>query len=126
MASTNSFPSQSFELLQAICQTIFDKNGCNILALDVREISTMTDCYVIAEGNVEKHVQAIARSLQEIEGYPVSHIEGYSSGDWVVLDFTDVIVHLFIAELREKYALEELWRKAAIIDVPINVKPVVG
>ncbi len=126
MPSTNSLPPESLELLQAISQCIFDKNGCNILALDVRAISTMTDCYVIAEGNVEKHVQAIARALQEIDGYPVSHIEGYSEGDWVVLDFTDVIVHLFIPELREKYALEELWREAAIIDVPIHLKPAVG
>lgn len=110
---------QDMQLLQQICQTIFDKSGFNILTLDVRELSLMTDYYVIAEGNVEKHVQAIAKAIiQELKALQC-HSEGLRIGDWVVSDFGNVVVHLFIPEMREKYALEQLWQQAKIIDVPI-------
>src|SRR5580692_11811353 len=93
-------------ILSAIAQAIFDKKGTNILALDVEGISTLTDYVLIAEGNVDKHVTAIAQSilnaLETLEIRPFS-TEGLKSGDWVILDFFNIMVHLFMPGLRDKY-----------------------
>src|SRR5574338_42998 len=115
-----SIPEKDKRLLTTLCQTIFDKKGFNILSLDVRGISSMTDYCIIAEGNVEKHVQALAKALREglgDEKLKLLHVEGQAEGDWIVMDFSDVIVHLFTPEMREKYALEELWRNAHVINI---------
>ncbi len=113
------------QLLEQLCQAIYDKKGFNILTLDVRELSTLTDYFIIAEGNVEKHVQTLAKELVEVmreEGRSPIHVEGQSQGDWVVLDFSEVVIHLFIPDLRDKYQLEQLWQNAEIVDVPICTK----
>lgn len=111
--------------LNAIAQTIFDKKGSNILALDVREISSLTDYVIIAEGNVDKHVIAIAQAiierLQQL-GYPPIYVEGIKTGDWVVIDYMHIMVHLFMPGLRDKYQLEQLWREGEIVDLQIDVK----
>ncbi len=110
-------------ILNRIAQVIFDKKGINILGLDIRNISSLTDYVIIAEGNVDRHVIAIARAVIQIlkeEGiYPV-HTEGLQSGDWVVIDFMDIMVHLFMPGFREKYRLEELWKEGQILDFNIN------
>lgn len=112
------------EELDIIAQTIFDKKGFNILALDVREISTVTDYYVIAEGNVARHVTALAKAVIERlkkEGERTVHVEGLEAGDWIVLDFVTVVVHLFQPGMRERYRLEELWQDAEVVDLGIEV-----
>ena len=111
-------------LLDAIAQAIFDKKGFNILALDVRGFSTMTDYYIIAEGTVDRHVRAISQEIQEAlspKKLHALHVEGEKEGDWVVIDYGEVVIHLFIPELRERYALEELWKESKIVDVAIDV-----
>lgn len=112
-------------VLNAIAQVIYDKKGANILALDVSGISTLTDFVLIAEGNVDKHViaisQAIIDGLEKMGVRPFS-TEGIKSGDWVVLDFFHIMVHLFMPGLRDKYQLEELWRDGHIIDLQIDLK----
>ena len=111
-------------ILDVIAQTIFDKKGFNILVLDVRGISTMTDYFVIAEGTVDRHVRSIcfeiSAKLREM-GYKPLHTEGEKDGDWVVIDFGEVVIHLFIPDVREKYALEEVWKSGKIVDVEIAV-----
>lgn len=110
--------------LNIISQALFDRKGFNILALDVRGISTMTDYYVIAEGSVDRHVKALCTAVKEKlkeTGLSLFHIEGEQDGDWIVMDCGEIVVHLFVPELREKYALEELWTKAKIVDVAIDV-----
>lgn len=112
-------------ILNAIAQTIFDKKGLNILAIDVREISNLTDFFIIAEGTVDRHVRAICVALEEEMsklGHPPLHIEGKQDGDWVVMDFGDVLIHLFIPELREKYDLENLWKEGKIVDLTIKIE----
>ena len=109
--------------LNRIAQAIYDKKGFNILSLDVRGISSFAEYFIIAEGNVEKHVQSLAQSVHEkmLEiGYRPLHIEGKKEGDWIVIDYSDVVIHLFIPEMREKYNLEQLWQESTIIDVPIR------
>lgn len=110
-------------LLNAIAQIIFDKKGSNILALDLRGISSITDYVVIAEGNVDRHVIAIAQAIEQTlgeQGIKPVHVEGLQTGDWVVLDYLQVMVHLFMPGLREKYQLEKLWREGEIIDLQIE------
>jgi ribosome-associated protein len=114
----------SILLLNAIAQTIFDKKGINIIAIDVRGISNLADYFLIAEGTVDRHVRALCLTLQEDMaklGCPPLHVEGDDAGDWVVMDFGDVLVHLFIPELREKYSLENLWKEGKIVDLSIKV-----
>jgi ribosome-associated protein len=113
------------KVLNAFAQAIFDKKGFNILVLDVRKISTMADYFIIAEGNVDRHVRAISKGILEAGSslkIPLWHIEGDKSADWVVVDFGDIVIHLFVPEFREKYALEQLWKEAEIVDVKIDIK----
>lgn len=113
-----------FELLNLIAQVIYDKKGSNILALDVQGLSSLTDYILIAEGNVDRHVSSIARGiiddLREKGERPV-HVEGLEIGDWVVIDFTVIMVHIFSPGLRDKYSLEKLWGDSKIVDLEIDV-----
>ena len=120
-----------FADLNCIAQVIYDKKGSNILALDVEGLSTITDYLVIAEGTVDRHVAGIARAiiaeLEERGGPPLLHVEGLQSGDWVVLDYGAIMVHLFKRGTREKYSLERLWGESKIVDLEIDVsKPAIG
>ena len=111
------------KLLNTIAQVIFDKKGSNILALDLRGVSTITDYAVIAEGNVDRHVIAIANAVEQAlaeMGVKPVHVEGLQVGDWVVLDYLQVMVHLFMPGMRDKYQLEKLWKEGAIVDLQIE------
>jgi ribosome-associated protein len=111
-------------LLNLIAQTIFDKKGINILALDVKKLSSITDYVLIAEGNVDRHVIAIAKAIEKAMqqvGETPQHVEGIHRGDWVVLDYFHIMVHLFMPGLREKYHLEDLWKDAEIVDLNIEL-----
>lgn len=108
------------DIVNEIGQLLFEKKGFNILALDVRGVSTLTDFFIIGEGNVDKHVIGLAKGviakLKE-EGEVPLHVEGLDQGDWVVIDYLDIVVHLFKPGLRDKYRLEELWQEAQIVDL---------
>lgn len=110
--------------LNLVAQAIYDKKGFNILALDVRGLSNMTDYYIIAEGSVGRHVKSlhsyIKEKLSEVNLEPYK-IEGTADGEWIVMDYGDFVIHLFIPEMREKYAVEELWHKSKIVDLDIVV-----
>lgn len=111
-------------ILNLIAQIIFDKKGFNILALDVREISTLTDFFLIAEGNVDRHVSALSgaviEKLKEVGIYP-AHVEGRELGDWIVLDYREIVVHLFMPGMRDKYRLEELWHDGKVVDLNLDI-----
>jgi ribosome-associated protein len=114
-------PENQAVLLQGICQKIYDKKGMSLLMLDVRGVCSITDYFIIAEGNVERHVQALAKHVQEtLSEYSMKpyHIEGDQTGDWIVLDYGDIMIHLFTPDMREKYMLEQVWKEGKIIDVP--------
>lgn len=116
--------STTLTTLETVAQAIFDKKGVNILALDVRGISSLTDYVLIAEGMVDRHVVALAHeilhALKEKGEMPLN-TEGMQHGDWVVLDFGGYIVHLFMPGLRDKYKLEELYRQGKIVNLNIKV-----
>jgi ribosome-associated protein len=111
-------------LLNKIAQAVFDKKGSNILALDVRPCSVESNYVIIAEGSVDKHVKAIAQSVEktmEEEGWKVCYTQGMQGARWIVVDFSLIAVHLFVPEERERYQLERLWQKSEIVDVVIDV-----
>jgi ribosome-associated protein len=113
-----------YELLNLIAQVIYDKKGSNILALDVQGLSSLTDFMLIAEGNVDRHVTSIARAVIEDlrkNGERIVHAEGLQTGDWVVVDFGIVMVHIFSPGYRDKYSLEKLWSDSKIVDLEIDV-----
>lgn len=118
------------ETLNAIAQVIYDKKGFNILALDVQGLSSITDFLLIAEGNVDRHVSSIGRAIiEELDerGEKPVHAEGLKTGDWAVLDYGDVTVHIFSPGLRERYSLERLWNESKIVDLDIDIsKPAIG
>lgn len=109
-------------IFNLIAQTIYDKKGMNILGLDVRGVSSLTDYVLIAEGSVDRHVKsigsAIIDALMEVGETP-AYVEGLQTGDWVVIDYIEIMVHLFMPGLRDKYQLEQLWRKGHILDLNI-------
>lgn len=110
--------------LQLAAQAIFDKKGVNILALDVKGVSTLTDYVLIAEGNVDRHVIALAKEVMETlekQGENPLYVEGLQSGDWIVIDYFDFMVHIFMPGLRDKYNLEGLFREGKIVDLKLNL-----
>jgi ribosome-associated protein len=118
--------NQELIILNKIAQTIYNKKGMNILALDVRKFSSLTDFVIIAEGTVDRHVIAIARAIEAeltATGRKPVNVEGLQEGDWVVLDYLQIMVHLFMPGVREKYQLEQLWQKGEIVDLNIVVSP---
>lgn len=102
--------------LAAICAQIgSDGKGEDIVVLDVRKISSFTDYFVILSGRSTRHVQALAESMEhELRSKRISssRAEGLSEGKWVLLDFDDVVVHIFYHEQRDFYDLEGLWHDA--------------
>lgn len=121
--------SDPSELIRELAQSLYQKKGTNIIALDVRGVSSVTDFILIADGNVERHVVALAHEIQKLMGEkgekPVQ-IEGLGNGDWIVLDYFEVVIHLFVPQMRQKYQLERLWADAEIIDLDFDFSEAVN
>jgi ribosome-associated protein len=97
-----------------------EKKAFNVKILDIRGISTIADYLVIATGSSDKQVVAIADSIRiGLKKYGKAlDIEGAKEGKWVVIDYGDVIVHVFYTELRSYYNLDELWSQAPLVEIP--------
>ena len=96
------------------------KKAEDIIILDVRKLTSITDFFVICSGNSDKQVKAIAdvilEGLEKLDFKPW-HKEGYQYLQWVLLDYVDVVVHIFQKETRDYYSLERLWGDAKIISI---------
>jgi ribosome-associated protein len=94
-----------------------DKRASDIVILDLRESTSVTDFFVLISGSADIHVKAIAENIREglaEEGQKPWHIEGLAFGSWVLLDYVDFVVHIFLKEKREFYDLERLWGDAPV------------
>lgn len=103
--------------LARLCREIaLDKKATDVVILDVRKISSLTDFLVICSGQAEPHLKAIADELhirlKQDQGICEHHRDGSTASKWLVLDYVDVVVHIFHPTVRERYALEDLWRDA--------------
>ena len=96
-------------LVRQAVRIIEDKKGENIVVVDLSEVSIPTSYFVIAEADNSVHLKAIASDL--MKGFPVPsrHREGWNERRWVVLDYGDIVVHLFQRDAREFYDIESLW-----------------
>ncbi|MBR4667902.1 MAG: ribosome silencing factor [Butyrivibrio sp.] len=96
-----------------------DRKGEDVRIIDISEISTLADYFIIAGGSNINQVQAMADAVQEKlgrEGHMTKNVEGYDAGNWILLDFGDIIVHVFDNENRLFYDLERIWRDGKNID----------
>lgn len=97
-----------------------EKKATDTVILDLRDIASFTEYFVICTGASTRQVQAISNSVEEElrkSGRRPSHIEGYSSAEWILLDYGDFIVHVFSAASRRFYDLERLWRDAKRVEM---------
>jgi ribosome-associated protein len=111
--------------LQLAIKCAADKKALDIVALDLRDIASFTEFFVIATGNNQRQVQAIADEINEqlkkqLQTRPV-RVEGYSSAEWVLLDYGDFVFHIFNGEAREFYDLARLWRDARKVELPTDL-----
>jgi ribosome-associated protein len=104
-------------LARAAGRLAFEKNGFDVRILKLKELSSVCDYFVIASGEADVHVNAIADHIYEKlqqQGYKPAYREGVREGNWVLLDYFDVIVHVFYEPTRRFYALEKLWGDAPV------------
>ena len=111
--------------VQLAIRSAADKKAFDMIALDLREIASFTEFFIIASGANQRQVQAIADDVNEqlekqLQTRAV-RIEGYSSAEWVLLDYGDFIFHIFNKESREFYDLARLWRDARKVDLPADL-----
>ncbi len=103
------------ELLENIIKYLEDKKAINIKTIDIKAKTTIADYFIIASGTSSTHIKALADNIEEElkkqNIYP-NKIEGYNSAAWILMDYQDVIVHIFTEEQRQNYNLEDLWEKA--------------
>jgi ribosome-associated protein len=98
-----------------------DRKAYDLLLLDVSQCTSLADFFLICTGRSDTQVQAIAQSIQEnlaAVGRKPRTIEGMSGGQWVLIDYGDVVVHIFLESTREFYDLERLWARATVVALP--------
>jgi ribosome-associated protein len=108
-------------LVEIAASAASEKKASDIVALDLREVASFTEYFLICTGQNQRQVQAISNSVEEelrkVPKRPL-HIEGYSTGEWILLDYGDFIVHVLSNTARRFYDLERLWRDAALVKLP--------
>ncbi|MGQ9707591.1 MAG: ribosome silencing factor [bacterium] len=118
----------SAQLAERLAKIIQKKLGENIVILDLRGSSPFTDFFVLATASSTVHARSIASALCErgaLRGVKKPHhIEGLENGQWILLDYFDVLVHIFLADVREFYGLERLWGDVSIKKVSGDKKEV--
>jgi ribosome-associated protein len=103
------------QLARRAAQVLYDKQGEEIVIVDLRRHSPIADYFVLATATSAIHAQALAEELRvrlKREGEPAHHVEGEDHGTWVLLDYFNVVVHIFLGDVRQFYGLERLWGDA--------------
>lgn len=116
----NQATKQGKEMARIAYNALDEKKGEDIKIIDIGDVSVIADYFIIANGSNESQVRALVDSVEtELNkaGYFVKQIEGYGLGNWVLLDFGDIIVHVFDKENRLFYDLERIWRGGKTLDI---------
>jgi ribosome-associated protein len=107
-----SRPPARAALVRTVSAALEDMKAVNVKILDVRKVTDVCDCMVLASGNSDRHVRSIAERVVErarAAGFRPIGVEGQRDGEWVLVDLNDVLVHVMLPRTREFYGLEELW-----------------
>jgi len=115
-------PVSTDELISVIIKGIDDVKGDDIQLLDLREIeNTVCDYFIICSGNSNTQVNAITGSIQKLVSKELKdkpwHIEGQNNSEWILMDYVNVVVHVFQKQIREFYDIESLWGDAKITEI---------
>jgi len=111
----------SWEKALLLSRFALEKKAYDLILMEVREVTSIADYFIICSGRSDRQVQSIAQGIEEnlgAMGYPPSSVEGISRGQWALMDFSDVIVHIFYQPVREFYDLEGLWGHAPRVELP--------
>ena len=107
-------------MAQIACKAIDDKKGQDIKVIDIHTVSVIADYFVIASGTNSNQVQAIVDNVEEQlgrAGFEAKQIEGNRNSSWILMDYGDVIVHVFDEENRLFYDLERIWRDGKVVEM---------
>lgn len=111
----------SWEKALLLSRFALEKKAYDLVLMEVRGVTSIADYFIICSGRSDRQVQSIAQGIEENLGrmgiFPQS-VEGINRGQWVLMDFSDVIVHIFYQPIREFYDLEELWGHAPRVELP--------
>lgn len=110
-------------ILQAL-HAASEKKAIDLVVLDLQDIASFTDYFVITSGANERQVQAIADGVSDTlkkVGSPAARVEGYKTAEWILLDYGDFIVHVFEQKARSFYDLERLWRESKRVELPAEL-----
>ena len=108
------------EMARLAINAMEDKKAEDIRVIDISQVSVLADYFIIASGSNRSQIQTLSDAVEEKlgkAGYPVKQIEGYHNANWVLLDFGDIIVHIFDQENRLFYDLERIWRDGRSMDI---------
>ena len=110
----------SKELAKSACDALDDKKALEIKVINIENVSTLADYFIIASGTNRNQVQAMADNVDETlgrAGYEPKQIEGYQNANWILMDYRDIVIHIFDEENRLFYDLERIWRDGTVVEV---------
>ena len=109
----------SKEMVKIAYEALSDKKGQDIKIIDIQSVSVLADYFIIADGSNPNQVQAMADNVEEMlgkAGYECRQIEGYQTAGWILMDYGDLIVHIFSRDDRLFYDLERIWRDGKVVE----------
>lgn len=110
--------NQSKKMARLACDALEDKKAIDIKVIDIEKITTLADYFIITSGSNRNQVQAMADNVEEFlgkAGYELKQIEGYQNANWILMDYGDIVLHIFDEENRLFYDLERIWRDGTCI-----------
>lgn len=111
--------TRSKEMVKLAVTALEDKKGEDIKVIDITGVTVLADYFIIASGMNRNQVQALVDNVEETlgsAGFELKQVEGYQTANWILMDFGDIIVHVFDSENRLFYDLERIWRDGKVID----------
>ena len=112
--------TESRKMAAMACDALDDKKANDIKVIDIEKVSSLADYFIIASGSNRNQVQAMADNVDEVlgkAGYPVKQIEGNSTANCILMDYGDIVIHIFDEENRLFYDLERIWRDGKSVEV---------
>lgn len=106
--------------LKKVIDALENKKAENIQLIDISEVSTIADYFVITNGMNVSQIQALSDNVEEkltVDGIRPRSIEGYNTANWILMDYSDFLVHIFDRESRGFYDLERIWRDGKVVDI---------